>query len=490
MFCKMRYYLWLLLLLLISCEKEQTETNNIESFARLYGYVRWFHPSDEALEIDWNKFAVLGVQKVKNIQSADALKDTLFRLFSPIVPGLQINKNGKFNNSACQTPVTGGKVVAWQHNGVGLGIVKHTYIYRSIRSYIDIVSDTEIGKTYGINITDLVGKKLKFSGYLKKKAAKEGHQAALYIYPILRNNIGSPVVSHKIDITSEEWEKYELTMTVPEQSLVIRYGVMLSGSVEAWADDFQLLMEENGIWKTIDHENMGFENGTINKYYGDWSSGAGPYNVEITDSGSYSGRYCMKAGYKGTLFDKMPCAGEAIREPIGRKLYCHIPLTLYTTDGKSTYPKTGAGDLSRLKDELDRIKINRKNFDSDVNLASIIVAWNVFQHFFPYMHVIGIDWDKELGQTIQSTLENTDNNEFEQTIMKLVAKLQDGHAGVSGKWKYYLPASFDYIEDSIVVTSSKDSVLQKGDIIKKIDGKDAFEVLAEQEQTISGSRQL
>jgi len=52
----------------------------IESFARLYGYVRWFHPSDEALEINWDKFAVLGVQKVKNIKSTIELKDTLLVL--------------------------------------------------------------------------------------------------------------------------------------------------------------------------------------------------------------------------------------------------------------------------------------------------------------------------------------------------------------------------------------------------------------------------
>ena len=28
---------------------------NVRAFAKLYGYVRWFHPSDEASAIDWDK---------------------------------------------------------------------------------------------------------------------------------------------------------------------------------------------------------------------------------------------------------------------------------------------------------------------------------------------------------------------------------------------------------------------------------------------------
>lgn len=80
----------------IACQNEMSrekqnsnmKVKNLESFARLYGYVRWFHPSDEAQEIDWDKFAVLGVQKVENIKSTAALRDTLYKLFSPIVQGL------------------------------------------------------------------------------------------------------------------------------------------------------------------------------------------------------------------------------------------------------------------------------------------------------------------------------------------------------------------------------------------------------------------
>ena len=48
-------------------QKLEKKVQNLESFARLYGYARWFHPSDEAQEIDWEQFAVLGVQNIENI---------------------------------------------------------------------------------------------------------------------------------------------------------------------------------------------------------------------------------------------------------------------------------------------------------------------------------------------------------------------------------------------------------------------------------------
>ena len=37
---------------------------NLHAFARIYGVVRWFHPSDAAATIDWNRFAVEGARRV------------------------------------------------------------------------------------------------------------------------------------------------------------------------------------------------------------------------------------------------------------------------------------------------------------------------------------------------------------------------------------------------------------------------------------------
>ena len=41
------------------------EIENVAAFARLYGVVRFFYPSDAAAELDWNRFAVHGVGRVR-----------------------------------------------------------------------------------------------------------------------------------------------------------------------------------------------------------------------------------------------------------------------------------------------------------------------------------------------------------------------------------------------------------------------------------------
>ncbi len=43
----------------------QHEVERLRAFARRYGYVRFFHPSDEAASIDWDRFAVLGVIRIR-----------------------------------------------------------------------------------------------------------------------------------------------------------------------------------------------------------------------------------------------------------------------------------------------------------------------------------------------------------------------------------------------------------------------------------------
>ena len=39
---------------------DRQSLHNIEAFTRTYGLVRWFHPSDEAQRVDWNRFACAG----------------------------------------------------------------------------------------------------------------------------------------------------------------------------------------------------------------------------------------------------------------------------------------------------------------------------------------------------------------------------------------------------------------------------------------------
>ena len=181
----------------------------------------------------------------------------------------------------------------------------------------------------------------------------------------------------------------------------------------------------------------------------------------------------------------MPHFGETTKTSIGNNLICVVPLNLLT-NRSTTYPKTEITSLNRLKSELSNMSIS-SNLDPQVNLASVIITWNVLQHFFPYFDVIATDWNKILGETLKATLENKQKKDFFVTLSQMIAKLDDGHGIVSGEQMYHLPIRTEFIDNKIVITASNDPALKRGDIIKKIDGKSVIEVLDEKEKMISGS---
>ena len=193
------------------------------------------------------------------------------------------------------------------------------------------------------------------------------------------------------------------------------------------------------------------------------------------------------------LFEKHPEVGEVANKELCENLYAQIPLALYSDQNKAL------GENEKYQFSMFVTELKAKDFknltaDSEsVRLADVIIAWNVFQHFYPYFDVVDVDWNKELTLALESALEDVSERDFFYTLCRLVAKLQDGHGNVYHRiWMEQagLPVKVDWIDNQVVVTDSKDQTLfQKGDIILALDGKKAEKVLLEDEAYISGSPQ-
>jgi hypothetical protein len=108
----------------VSSQEKQRHLSNTEAFTKLYGYIRFFHPSDEAQKIDWERFAVFGMQKVYDAGSTEQLREALIKLFLPIAPTLEIDSvatlPGYEKTSFMPPDVSNLKKVYWQHSGVFL----------------------------------------------------------------------------------------------------------------------------------------------------------------------------------------------------------------------------------------------------------------------------------------------------------------------------------------------------------------------------------
>ncbi|PYS32154.1 MAG: peptidase S41, partial [Acidobacteria bacterium] len=131
--------------------------------------------------------------------------------------------------------------------------------------------------------------------------------------------------------------------------------------------------------------------------------------------------------------------------------------------------------------------------DRATRLADVALAWNIFQHFYPYFDVVQTDWPKALRDALTSAANDPNERAFLDTLRRMVAQLHDGHGGVyhpSDEAGYTAPVIFGWVEGRLVITDAAAegaNGLQPGDIVLKVDGKPSLEVLAEREAFISGA---
>jgi C-terminal processing protease CtpA/Prc len=96
---------------------------NLEAFTRLLGYVRFFHPSDQAAAANWHQVAIAGVQEAEKAVNPADLARTLEDFFRPLAPTLRVYPDG--NRPAVpgelSPPSANAEVIFWEHRGVTLG---------------------------------------------------------------------------------------------------------------------------------------------------------------------------------------------------------------------------------------------------------------------------------------------------------------------------------------------------------------------------------
>ncbi len=93
---------------------------NLVAFGRLLGYVRHFHPSDEASLVDWGKFAIAGIDEVEGARTPRELRDRLERLFRPIAPAVRLSTMPLTPLTAAylrRSAPQGARVTGWRHLG-------------------------------------------------------------------------------------------------------------------------------------------------------------------------------------------------------------------------------------------------------------------------------------------------------------------------------------------------------------------------------------
>lgn len=125
------------LFLFFGCKNENKKIENMVTFVKVYGYVKYFHPSDEASQIDWNKFSIYGASQIDKCKTKKDVIKTLNLLFKPIAPSIKFATNDmSFNielNDIIPDSIEKYQLTYWQHLGVSIGMDRKNQPYESRR---------------------------------------------------------------------------------------------------------------------------------------------------------------------------------------------------------------------------------------------------------------------------------------------------------------------------------------------------------------------
>lgn len=499
-------------LLLIPCLATQAQTPqqaaNQYAFARLYGYVRYFHPADAVVVTDWDALAIYGAKTVDGAKNTEELKASLEAIFHPIAPTLRIYETGKPPKEALPPPADAGrlKVVTWQHNGYGAA----GNIYKSIRtnSYtFPPKSAGQPGPGFSNLFTTIGGKPyrgLPFRFTTASLATNLRDALGQYWVRVDRESGTSGFFNNMSDRpvtgTSAQWRRDTIAGTIDADAKSIVFGIMVLRNGSFLADDLRFEVQTPDGWKALPL-NGGFEQDGSGKDPSGWQYNKNDRSmtVSVVKGQAAEGASAVEVGrstqtenaiFSKELFPNALAAGTLLRKDIGNGLSIEMPLALWG-DGKTAFPLTDTAEaraLSRRRSAELPARLTAENLY--VRLADVIITWNIYQHFHPYFQEWTTDWDQDLRTAIAASYRDTSVTGFEQTLARLNARIRDGHTFVSGPQTYvnrrFLPLRLTWADNSLVVTDTLAGATKatRGTVVTAINGLPARQYLQQRSELV------
>jgi Peptidase family S41 len=472
---------------------------NLHTFARLYGVLRWFHPSDAATIVDWDRFAIDGARRVVAVRNAHALRLELVALIAPFAPTVGIAGPGEqpVRPAAQRSASAFPEIVAWQHRGFGDSTLLSVYASkrRHRDSLVPVGGAPFAALWQSFDAMPLRGAQVRLRG--KVRAANHG-RGQLWLRIETKDGTAFFDNMDRRPVVSPTWTTAEIVGLVSTDATRIVVGTLMSGAGTTWYDDIELATQAaDGSWTPLEIKDPGFESGNP---FASWRPGVGQPRLATTDgwnvvadrsqaaSGSVSLR--VEAATKivrEELFADAPPPREMVDVDLGSGLGARVPLALASRDGH-----TVGDDPAVARRSQESAPIAASGYDVMAGVADVIVAWNALQHFWPYWDVVSVDWNAALDAALADALDDRSVDEHVATLQRLSAAAPDAHAGTvcpGESPRAFAPFLVDVIADQIVVTASADKAVVRGDVIVSVDGRPAGDEWSARVALISGSSQ-
>ena len=490
-------FLFLFFICIFSCQKESffSKTDQLFAFSKLYGYIKYFHPSDEAALIDWDKFALLGSQYILENDNRDT-KTILEDLFLPIAPSIQLRYPDDPIKEPSLSQISGLMPICWQHRGNGRGGVRAVYasarVNRPAKVYPDSPNDYSSIRQ-NLDVTDLKGKTVRVSADIKSGLFYNG----LPFLELRYNKKGKEretLSSRGQALSAGEWKQHQIEGHLPQNMEKVNLYLLnigMAGSVAI--DNISLQVKKGETWETYPLSNADFEKTT--DWEKDWQPWGPNQDFELlTENGNQFLKISRTKGKWQSiepLYEQKTNKLDVFTKDIGCNIQCQFSRVVYG-DSIATYPKAEKETYRQLIEKIEGIP------DSDLKvenlyarLGNVVLMWNHLQHFFPYFEQAKVDWKQQFYEAVEKSFVDKTEANHKNTLKRMLSPLNDSHIGIySGSTKeYFPPIRWEWIENQVVITHVLDSTLaiSAGNVVGRINNQIAADYWADILKITSGA---
>ena len=337
-------------------------------------------------------------------------------------------------------------------------------------------------KSFDFTIPDnYTGKKVTLSGYIKTENVSDGYAG---LWMMIDQGVWFDNMSNRGIKGTTDWKKYEISLNLkPFEKNKIAFGGFLVGKGKMWLDNLTVTIDEKNI-EELKPIVFGAENDK------EFDNGSGVSNIILNNKnienlkilGLTWGflKYYHPNIAKGEvnwdyeLFRILPnylkVQNEKERDAILvnwiHNLGSFEPENIVETDTLEIKMKPDLGwinnsnlssDLTELLLKVKNSKRTGRNFyvslfpivgnpvfnnenpyasmkfpDEGFRVLSLFRYWNIIQYYFPYRYLIGEDWKNVLQEFIPKFIKTKNEEDYTLTVLELIARIHDSHAGVWG----------------------------------------------------------
>lgn len=470
---------------------------NIVSFAKLFGYIKFFNASNEAENTDWDLLSAAGAKAVENAVNSDSLKSVLLKIIKPSAPTLKIINSDSVGNrkEIAVKPKTALDNFSFCNVISGIYTSDPTpAFFAKQMNVFDARREREAAAMQVIDAAELIGKRIRFSADIRCQPANPAGQAQLWIrMDSASNKILKTVTMDDKPARIDKWQNYFIETDVPAGVKVLRLGLVLLGDAAASFDNVKLSVIDKKkelvqiTLRNPDFEDLSGRQDVIPGWHVPPGVSKAGYTVKPTKINPASGAQCLRFETDTNTIVRFPEPGEYCFTDIGLGLIAAYQLALFA-DSMGTLPVTHYSESQNAikKFGITSLSIN----DRYSRLGIVITTWNLIKHF-NLNNLDSMTLESALRTSLAKAATDSTEYDFLNTMNMLLAILNDSQARIwlgSEVDRHGLPILWKWSGDKLIVTQAKPGInINAGDEIIKIENIPVNDYLTMSEKNFPGA---